>query len=466
MTDVSTKADPLDITPAEAASRGPMLLLLGCGLLWLLVSGVFALIASVQVPVPSILADCPILTVGRVQALAETAFIYGWIGNAGLGLLLWMLGRLAGEPLRAANWAVVGTLFWNLALALAEIGIAVGDGTGTPMLQIPAHLLPLLLISYGAIGVTLVLAWTARRRDRMYASQWYAGAAVFLFPWILSIGQVILVWSPARGALQAVLAGWFAQSLWTLWMAPLALAGAYYVVGRMTSRMLPSYEIAFLGFWSLLFIGGFTGGRHLIDGPVPAWIPTLAIVTTWVLLVHYVVVFLNLRPAFSGPGLPLRFIGAGLFAYALAGALDAVTSLRSIAVTTQFTTFDWAILQLGLYGGISLMLFGTLYFALPRIAGAGWASGGLARGHWLLSAAGVALLVLCLAIAGWIQGSSINDPAVTFAAIADRMRPWLLGAAAAEAILLLGNLLLTVNFFQTLIASEIARLRAGEAPAR
>ena len=28
--------------------------------------------------------------------------------------------------------------------------------------------------------------------------------------------------------------GWFAQSLWTLWMAPLALAGAYYVVPRVT----------------------------------------------------------------------------------------------------------------------------------------------------------------------------------------------------------------------------------------
>lgn len=463
MSDVATTADSADLTPLEAGSRGPLLVLLGFGVLWLVVAGILALIAAIQVPSPSFLADCAWLTVGRVEGMAETAFVYGWIGNAGIGLALWMLGRLSGEPLRAANWAVVGALFWNLSIFMGVVGIAIGEGTGIAFLQLPPHVLPLMLVSYGAIGVCLVLAWTARRRDRMFASQWYAVAGTFLFPWIFSIGQVMLVWSPARGAVQAILAGWFGQCLWTLWMAPLALGAGYYIVGRMSDRALPAYDTALLGFWSLLFVGGFTGGRHLIDGPVPAWVATVAIVTSWVLLVHYAVVFLNLRPAFRGAGLPLRFIAFGLVAYVLGGLLDAVTALRSVAVTTQFTFFDQAQMQLALYGGISFLLFGALYFALPRIAGSAWSSAGLARGHLTLAVVGLVLLVVCLGGGGLVQGAALNDPAVSFGAIADRTRPWLLGAAAGEAALLLGNILLLVNFLQTIAAGLFRRTKPAYA---
>jgi cytochrome c oxidase cbb3-type subunit 1 len=456
-------AEPADTTPAEAGSRGPLLTLLGFGVLWLVTSAVLSLIAALQLASPAILAGCPWLTVGHTTAMAETAFIYGWIANAGLGLALWMLGRLSAEPLRAANWAVVGTLFWNLAVAGGIIGIAAGEGSGIRFLEIPAHLLPLMLISYAAIGVALVLAWTGRRRDRMFASQWYAVAAIFLFPWIFSIGQVMLVWWPARGALQAILAGWYAQSLWSLWLAPLALSAAYYVVGRMSRAALPAYDTALLGFWTLLFVGGFTGGRHLIDGPVPAWIPTLAIVTSWVLLIQYLIVGLNLRGAFSGGGLPLRFIGAGLFAYLLGGVVDAVTALRAVAVTTQYTYFDQAQLQLALYGAVTLILLGALYFALPRITGAAWRSGALARGHLVVSLTGVALLVICLGIAGCIQGGDLNNPAVTFSALTADVRPWLLGASAGFALLVFGSLLLAINYFQTVAAALLPAARGREA---
>src|SRR2546426_5461227 len=113
-----------------------------------------------------------------------------------------------------------------------------------------------------AMGVAGVLAWSGRKHDLMFASQWYGIAAIFLFPWLFSAAQVILLWSPARGVLQAVAAGWFAQGAWTLWLAPLALAVAYYIVPKVSGRLVPSYDFAALGFWVLIFVGGWTGGRH------------------------------------------------------------------------------------------------------------------------------------------------------------------------------------------------------------
>jgi cytochrome c oxidase cbb3-type subunit 1 len=447
-----TPVAPAELTAVECTSRCPLLLLIGSGLIWLLLSGALGLLAALQLHAPAVLASCSYLTYGHTQAMAETAFVYGWIGNLGLAMGLWVLRQLSAEPLRAVGWTMVGTVFWNLAILGGLVGIATGEATAIPFLQMPGAVQPLMLVAYGAIGVTGVLAWADRRREMMFAAQWYAVAALFLFPWLFSAAQVMLVWAPVRGTLQAVVGGWFAQGLWTLWMAPLALAGAYYVVPRASGKLLPGYDSAALGFWSLLFLGGWTGGRHLIGGPVPAWISTIAIVTSVMLIFHYIVVFLNLRVAYGTGGTALKFIGFGLAAYVAGGFLDALTSMRAVAEVTQFTYVGAAQHQLAMYGGVSAMLFGTLYFALPRITGYAWASSGLIRGHWALTVVGILLLVAALAGAGWVQGTDLINAAVSFSDIAAHTRPWLEAATAAQALLLLGNLLLTVNFLQSAAA--------------
>jgi cytochrome c oxidase cbb3-type subunit 1 len=455
MTSAATNSLAGSPAPARPDSdSGPgrcvLLFMLGSGILWLVFSAVLALISSIQVHSPEYLADFAFLTHGRAQALAESAFVYGWIGNCGLALALWILCRLAGEPLRASNWAGAGAFFWNMGVAIGLAGIAFGGMTAIPMLEVPRCVQPLLFASYAAMAIAGVAAWTGRRREVMFASHWYAVAALFLFPWLFSVAQVMLLWFPVRGILQAVVAGWFAQGLWTLWIAPLALAGAYYVVPRVSGKVLPAYDTAALGFWCLLFLGAWTGGRHLIGGPAPAWIATVAIGASVILLFHYIVVFTNLRHGFAGGATSLRFISFGVAAYALGGLVDAGTAVRGVAVITQFTHFDEAQRQFALHGAATMMLFGTLYFALPRITGRPWASRGLVRGHFALYALGILLLAFCLGTAGWIQGSALNDPKTAFADIAILTRGWLLGATAAQTVLLAADIFLAVNFFTTL----------------
>lgn len=438
-----------ELTPSDSSSRWPLLLLLVSGLVWLVISGVLSLVASIQLHSPQFLAECSLLTYGHTTVLAETAFVYGWLANTGLALALWVLGRLAGEPLRAQNWVVGGTLFWNLAVTGALIGVAVGDATGFEFLGLPKYVQLMMLFSYAAIAVSGLLAWSGRLRQVSFAAHWYAAAALFLFPWIFSVAHVMLFAVPARGVVQAIVAGWFAQSAWTLWMAPLALCVAYYVVPKVTGRILPSYEFASLGFWCLIFVGGLTGGRHLLGGPVPAWIPSVAVVSCALLLFHTVVVVLNLRGAFSGSGVALKFIAFGLAAYFVGAIGDALTSFHSIAAHTQFTYFDEAQKQLALYGAASTILFGGVYYALPRITGKAWLSGGLVRAHLFLSVAGILLLLVSLTIASVTQSQGLLDAKTAFSDIANHTRPWLSAVCVAQAVLLLGNLLFLANFYGT-----------------
>jgi cytochrome c oxidase cbb3-type subunit I len=443
---MSTKSER---TAIDGASRWPLLLMIVSALVWLVIAGALALLASIQLHSPGFLADCPFLTYGRTTGLAETAFVYGWLANGGLALALWMLGRLAGEPLRAQNWAHAGAVFWNLSVTGALIGVAVGDATGFALLGLPRYVHLAMLFSYGSIAISGLLAWSGRLRRVSFASHWYAAAALFLFPWMLSTVHVMLFAAPVRGVVQAIVSGWYAQCAWTLWLAPLALSTAYYVVPKVTGKTLPSYEFASLGFWCLMFVGGLTGGRHLLGGPVPAWIPSVAVVSCALLLFHTFVVILNLRGAFSGNGIALKFIAFGLAAYFVGAIVDALTSFHGIAAHTQFTYFDEAQKQLALYGAATTILFGGIYFALPRITGKAWFSSGLVRAHLFLSVAGILLLVASLTLASVTQSQELLEATVPFADIVKNTRPWLAAASIAEAVLLLGNLAFLANFFLT-----------------
>ena len=457
MTTAPSAATPAEVTEIDASARCSLLLLLGSALLWLVVSGALALVNLVQLHTPSFLADCPLLTFGRTQALQETTFIYGWAANAGLAVALWILARLGGSPLRSLNWVSAGTVFWNLALTLGLVGIATGDAMSNAWLHLPRYVLPMMLVAYGTIAVAGVLAWTGRRQQMTFASQWYAVAALFLFPWIFSAAQVMLVFTPERGVLQALVAGWFVQGAWTLWLAPLALASAYYLVPKVSGRAIPSYDFAALSFWTLLVVGAWTGGRHFIGGPIPAWVASIAGVSCALLLFHYIVVGINLRGAFSGGGSTvLKFVAFGLGAYVLGGFLDALTAIRGVALITQFTYFSTAQSQLALNGAYSMMMFGAIYFLVPRITGQAWASSALIRAHYLAAIIGTIGLVVALAMAGWVQGHDLNDPAVTFAAIATHTKTWLQIATAAQALLLLGNLLLLGHLLKSAASSYLA----------
>jgi cytochrome c oxidase cbb3-type subunit I len=451
-----------EITAVETLGRGPLLLLIGSGILWLVLSSVLALISAIQLHSPAFLSHASWLTFGRVQAMAESTFIYGWCGNAGLAIALWVLARLGGSPLRALNWVIVGALFWNVGVTLGVIGIGAGEMTSFSWLQMPRGVQILLVFAYAAVAISGVLAWSGRRNDMMYASHWYAVAALFAFPWISSAAQVMLLWAPVRGVLQAISAGWFMQAAWSMWLAPLALAAAYYIVPKVTGRSLPSYQLfAPLAFWVLIFVGAWTGGRNLIGGPVPAWIATLAVISCVVLLFHYAIVLLNLRIAFGAGGTALKFIRFGLGAYVLVGVLNAITSFRGVAVETQFTLLDTAFQQLALYGAVTMIFFGAIYYMVPRLIGRPWASVGLTVGHRILVKVGVVLMLVTLGVAGWTQGADLLNEKITLAGVFEDMRLSLLMSTGAQLVLLAANLLLLVNFFQSLSALRPQATSAG-----
>jgi cbb3-type cytochrome oxidase subunit 1 len=74
------------------------------------------------------------------------------------------------------------------------------------------------------------------------------------------------------------------------------------------------------------------------------------------------------------------------------------------------------------------------------------------RAHYGAALVGTMMLVIALAVAGIIQGRDLANAAVSFSDIAAHTRPWLFAAAAGQAILLVGNIILGIHFARMVAA--------------
>jgi len=101
---------------------------------------------------------------------------------------------------------------------------------------------PLLFVAYALIGVWAVITFRFRKSEHIYVSQWYLLAALFWFPWLYSIAQIMLIFEAARGTVQALVNWWFAHNVLGLWFTPIGLAAAYYFIPKVLGKPIHSYS--------------------------------------------------------------------------------------------------------------------------------------------------------------------------------------------------------------------------------
>ena len=161
-------------------------------------------------------------------------------------MAFWLMARLSRAALRHAGVLVIAACFWNLGVTIGVIGILAGDSTSIEWLEIPPYATPLLFVAYALVGGWAIVTFRFRRAEHIYVSQWYLLAALFWFPWLYSIAQIMLVFEPARGTVQAAMEGLLEPTLKerTLGRAEVrqvftvskagVIAGAYVVDGTIT----------------------------------------------------------------------------------------------------------------------------------------------------------------------------------------------------------------------------------------
>src|SRR3954469_25398680 len=144
-------------TRIYASARLPLVLIFGSAALWLLVSSVFGLLASLQFHKPQMFAGQAWLLYGRMQPAANNTFLYGFCLQAAIGVALWLIARFGRTIVMQPLLITVGAKLWNLGITVGVIGILIGDATGYENFDMPRYAAPFLLLGYMVMATFAIL---------------------------------------------------------------------------------------------------------------------------------------------------------------------------------------------------------------------------------------------------------------------------------------------------------------------
>ena len=444
------------VSRGEASLRGPFLLFFVSAVVWLLAASVLGVIAALDLgSMVGVLRDCAWFTPGRIATAQQDLFIYGWGFNAFFALNLWLLAQLGRFEFRNGWLAQLGGVAWNLALTYGVARVFAGDMTGYRLLDFPREVGPVLAVAFLLAGFWPIVAFARRPTGHTFASQWFVVGASFAFPLIYLLAQLLVLWQPASGVVQALAHSWFIANLLQLWFGASALAAIYYFLPKVLERTLTGYYLAPVAFWTFFLFAGWTGPAALVGSPVPLWLQSTGVVAAAMMLIPVIIVAINVHGTLSSQGgwarawndTTLRFVSFGAVAFTLAGVLGGVFAFRSMSAVVRFTSFATGLEQLLVYGCASMVVFGASYFILPRLTGALWPSAKLVHVHFWATALGFIAAVVAWLVGGWQNGQLLANPAVAYADILRAGASWCLVLKISAVLLLVGHVAFALNAF-------------------
>jgi cytochrome c oxidase cbb3-type subunit I len=444
------------VSRGEASLRGPFLLFFVSAIVWLLAASVLGVIAALDLgSMVGVLRDCAWFTPGRIATAQQDLFIYGWGFNAFFALNLWLLAQLGRFEFRNGWLAQLGGVAWNLALTYGIARVFAGDMTGYRLLDFPREVGPVLAVAFLLAGFWPIVAFARRPTGHTFASQWFVVGASFAFPLIYLLAQLLVLWQPASGVVQALAHSWFIANLLQLWFGASALAAIYYFLPKVLERTLTGYYLAPVAFWTFFLFAGWTGPAALVGSPVPLWLQSTGVVAAAMMLIPVIIVAINVHGTLSSQGgwarawndTTLRFVSFGAVAFTLAGVLGGVFAFRSMSAVVRFTSFATGLEQLLVYGCASMVVFGASYFILPRLTGALWPSAKLVHVHFWATALGFIAAVVAWLVGGWQNGQLLANPAIAYADILRAGASWCLVLKISAVLLLVGHVAFALNAF-------------------
>jgi len=440
----------------DSSCRGPVLYFSASAVFWLLAGSVLAIIASVKMHTPYFLTGIPELTFGRVRMAHLQGVSIGWTSMVTMGGSVWMMCRLCRTELIYPKLLYVSATLWNIGTLLSVCGILLGDGQSVEWLDAPPYAPPFFVAGLGIVSAWVAATFRRRREKHVYVTQWYILAAVFWFPWLYTVAVFMIFWSPATGVVQPIVNWWFNHNFLGLWLTPVAVGTAYYLIPKIIGRPVHSYYLSITGFWALALFYSWAGMHHLIGGPIPAWLSTASTVGSMMMFIPVIAVGINhhmtMRNHFHrlkySPA--LRFTVFGAITYTWVSFQGSIESLKDFSEVAHFTHYTVAHAHLGAYGFVTMIFFGLYYYMIPRLTGREWASSTLIRIHFWCASVGITIYFVGLSIGGWWQGRMLNNPDISFASITQYLLPYLFSRTVAGVLLTIGHIAFATSFVMNL----------------
>ena len=437
----------------DRSLRHPVMFFFTSGAAWLAVSLVLGIIASIKTHNPAFLGEASFIQYGRAFPAHINALVYGWGAQAAFGVMIWLMARLSRQPSRNAGTLLVAGHVWNLAVILGTVGILAGHGTGKHWMEFPTFVWPVLLASYAAIAIWVVISFRVRRGDdAAYISQWYILAACIWFPWIFLTANLYVNVFDVHPLMAAAINGWYRQAMVLLFFVPVGIASAYYITAKITARAVYNYSYSAGGFWALAIIAPWAGFHAVMGSPVPLFLQYTGAAASMLAAVPLIFAGVNVLKTTAGQAETLahspslRFTVAGVFGMIALAVLGVVLAHPDAIRYSQFSLAGYGYDVLALYGFFSMCMFGAIYFIVPRVTRREWLSRRLIRTHFWFSVYGVLLiLIFCTLLGSFQQGAAQENFSQPWKQAVNSTYPYAVGTTFAWAAILWANIFFFIH---------------------
>src|SRR5436305_13862248 len=119
--------EQVELALIDASTRVPVLMFYTSAIVWLLIGTLVAMLVSIKMHAPDLLANVSFLTWGRLRPAHVNIMIYGWASMAGMGTAIWLMARLCRTVLRHPLLLVAGAGFWNFGVLIGVIAVLAGQ---------------------------------------------------------------------------------------------------------------------------------------------------------------------------------------------------------------------------------------------------------------------------------------------------------------------------------------------------
>jgi cytochrome c oxidase cbb3-type subunit I len=381
---------------------------------WFLVGTIEGLIGAIHLAAPELLGNIPWIVMSRIRPMHTSTMIFGLVGASLLGAAHYYVPVLVKRPLWSEGLGVTTAWLWNLAILAGATTLSLGYSQSREYAEWIWPVDVAVLVTAALITWNLGITMVRRSEPVLYVSNWYVLAGLVTTWGIYFFGNA--VWNPRSGSItgipDAVLAWFYGHGVIGLFMTPLAVALAYYVVPNVVRSPVYSHSLSLVGFWSILTIYNHIGAHHLLQTPTPTWLKVLGITGSIAMIVPVLTALLNLwltmrrRLGLIHADIGGRFVMAGLVWYLLTCLQGPLQSLPVVQRITHLNNWVVAHAHMGVFGFAGMIGIGGIYYILPKITGKPIFNPRLADVQYWLALLGMAGFFTVLTAAGLIQGNS------------------------------------------------------------
>jgi cytochrome c oxidase cbb3-type subunit I/II len=432
---------------------------------------------------PNLTDGISFLSYGRLRPLHTNAVIFAFVGNAMFAGVYYSLQRLLKARMYSNFLSNLHFWGWQLIIVAAAITLPLGYTTSKEYAELEWPIDIAIALIWVAFGINMIGTIIKRRERHLYVAIWFY-IATFVTVAVLHIFNSLELpvsalksYSVYAGVQDALVQWWYGHNAVAFFLTTPFLGMMYYFVPKAANRPVYSYRLSIIHFWSLIFIYIWAGPHHLLYSSLPDWAQNLGVVFSIMLIAPswggMINGLLTLRGVWDKvrTDVVLKFFVVAITGYGMATFEGPMLSLKNVNAIAHFTDWIIAHVHVGALAWNGFLIFGMIYWLIPRMTKSKLYSEKLANFHFWIGTLGIVLYALPMYVAGFTQASMWKQfkPDGTlqygnFLETVTQIMPMYWMRAIGGTLYLVGMIVLIYNIIKTVKAGSTIEDELAEAP--